>query len=201
MEFHEKMQQLRKQKGWTQEELAERLFVSRTAVSKWESGRGYPGIESLKAVSKLFLVSVDELLSGDELISLAQAEQKEKAGGMRSLVFGILDCMTALLIFLPFFGQQDGDMIRMVPLLSLTESMDYILFIYIAAVALISVFGVAQLALQNWHNPVWIRGKTTASIVLGVALLLFSIAARHPYPGAFLLCLLVLKGVLLLKQP
>ena len=38
MEFHEKLQQLRKQKGLTQEELAEHLYVSRTAISKWESG-------------------------------------------------------------------------------------------------------------------------------------------------------------------
>ena len=38
MEFHEKLQALRHQKGWTQEELAQRLYVSRTAVSKWESG-------------------------------------------------------------------------------------------------------------------------------------------------------------------
>ena len=51
MEFNEKLQQLRKQKGLTQEQLAEALFVSRTAVSKWESGRGYPNIESLKAIA------------------------------------------------------------------------------------------------------------------------------------------------------
>ena len=51
MEFNEKLQELRKQKGFTQEELAELLFVSRTAVSKWESGRGYPNIDSLKAIS------------------------------------------------------------------------------------------------------------------------------------------------------
>ena len=52
MEFHEKLQELRKDRGLTQEELAEALFVSRTAISKWESGRGYPNIESLKEISK-----------------------------------------------------------------------------------------------------------------------------------------------------
>ena len=48
MEFNEKLQELRKGKGLTQEELAQAIFVSRTAVSKWESGRGYPNIDSLK---------------------------------------------------------------------------------------------------------------------------------------------------------
>ena len=46
MEFHEKLQELRKQKNLTQEELSEILFVSRTAISKWESGRGYPSFAS-----------------------------------------------------------------------------------------------------------------------------------------------------------
>ena len=59
MEFHEKLQQLRKQKNLTQEELAELLFVSRTAISKWESGRGLPNIDSLKAIYKVFSISID----------------------------------------------------------------------------------------------------------------------------------------------
>ena len=71
MEFNEKLQNLRKAKGLTQEELAELLFVSRTAVSKWESGRGYPSIDSLKDISKFFHVSIDDLLSGEKLLSLA----------------------------------------------------------------------------------------------------------------------------------
>ena len=51
MEFNEKLQELRKNKNLTQEQLAEMLFVSRTAISKWESGRGYPSIDSLKEIS------------------------------------------------------------------------------------------------------------------------------------------------------
>ena len=109
MEFHEKLQELRKQKGLTQEELAEVLYVSRSAVSKWESGRGYPNIDSLRALAKFFSVTVDELLSGDEVLSLAEEEQREKARHFRTLVFGLLDLGIAALLFLPFFGQNtDG---------------------------------------------------------------------------------------------
>ena len=55
MEFNQKLQELRKKKELTQEELAEILYVSRTAISKWESGRGYPSIESIKEIAKFFL--------------------------------------------------------------------------------------------------------------------------------------------------
>ena len=78
MEFNEKIQILRKKRGFTQEELAAALYVSRTAVSKWESGRGYPNIDSLKAIAKFFDLTVDELLSGEELLTLAQEENKQK---------------------------------------------------------------------------------------------------------------------------
>lgn len=78
MELSEKLQELRKEKGLTQEELAEALFVSRTAISKWESGRGVPNIESLKAISKFFSVSIDELLSGEEILKIADEDNKQK---------------------------------------------------------------------------------------------------------------------------
>ena len=55
MEFNEKLQELRKQRGLTHKELAQALYVSRTAISKWESGRGYPNIDSLKAIAKFFV--------------------------------------------------------------------------------------------------------------------------------------------------
>ena len=83
MEFHEKLQELRKQKGMTQDELAEKIFVSRTAVSKWESGRGYPNIESLKAIAKFFGVTVDELLSGEELLAISEEDGKKREDHLR----------------------------------------------------------------------------------------------------------------------
>ena len=65
MEFYEKLQRLRTERHLTQEQLATQLYVSRTAVSKWESGRGLPNLESLKAISRLFSVPIDTLLSDE----------------------------------------------------------------------------------------------------------------------------------------
>jgi len=131
LEFNEKLQELRKQKNLTQEELAGDLFVSRTAISKWESGRGYPGIDSLKEISKYFSVSIDELLSGEELLSVAENENREKENHFRDLVFGLLDCSVAMFLFLPFFGQKIGGTIYEVPLLSLTEYEFYLKTTYL----------------------------------------------------------------------
>ena len=84
MEFHEKLQELRKSKGLTQEELAEALYVSRTAISKWESGRGYPSIDSLKEISRYFSVTIDDLLSGERLIALAEEENRSNMQKMHN---------------------------------------------------------------------------------------------------------------------
>ena len=78
MEFNEKLQELRRLKGLTQEELASKLHVTRGAVSKWESKRGYPNIDSLKDIARFFSVTVDELPSADEAISIAEENENEK---------------------------------------------------------------------------------------------------------------------------
>jgi len=200
MEFNDKLQQLRKQKNLTQEELAEALYVSRTAVSKWESGRGYPSIDSLKAISKLFSVSVDELLSGEELISIAEMENKEKAKSFSDMVFGILDCTMAMLFFLPLFGQQGDDMIYMVPLIALTDVPTYIRIPYLVLVSLTVVFGIAILAFQSFQNRLWMKSKLLISLMLSILNVLIFISGGQPYVSVFVFCLLIIKGVLLIKQ-
>ena len=66
MEFNNRVYQLRKQKGFSQEELASRLNVSRQTVSKWEIGDSTPDMEKLAAISDLFEVSLDELILGKQ---------------------------------------------------------------------------------------------------------------------------------------
>ena len=147
MEFNEKLQTLRKQKELTQEELAEVLFVSRTAISKWESGRGYPNIDSLKAIAKFFGVTIDGLLSGDELLTVAEEDTKQREKHFRDLVFGLLDCSIAMFFFLPFFGQKADTIIQEVSLLFLTEIAPYLRIAYFVVIIGIIVFGILTLAL------------------------------------------------------
>ncbi len=66
MEFHNRLYELRKQKGYSQEELANKLNVSRQTVSKWEMGDTTPDMEKLAAISDIFEVSLDELVLGKE---------------------------------------------------------------------------------------------------------------------------------------
>ncbi|WP_276353085.1 helix-turn-helix domain-containing protein [Cohnella caldifontis] len=66
MVFGEKLKAERTKMGWSQEELAGKLFVSRQSVSKWENGQNYPSIEILFKISDLFGISLDELLRSDE---------------------------------------------------------------------------------------------------------------------------------------
>ena len=103
MEFHEKLQELRKSRGLTQEELAEALYVSRTAVSKWESARGYPSIDSLKEISRYFSVTIDDLLSGEKLLSIAEKENQSNIRSMCNLLLGIVDLCVFLLLVLPIY--------------------------------------------------------------------------------------------------
>lgn len=134
MEFNEKLQNLRKRNNLTQEQLSQKLHISRTAVSKWESGRGFPNIEALKNLSRFLNVSIDQLLSSEELLDVAENDNITRRNKVISLIFGIYDFMLIFFIFLPLYGEQNGDYIRAVNLLQLTfnpwiKTSYYILFI------------------------------------------------------------------------
>lgn len=66
MKFHESIKEKRKNLNLTQEEVAEKLFVSRQTISNWENGKTLPDIESLISISELYEISLDELIKGDK---------------------------------------------------------------------------------------------------------------------------------------
>lgn len=200
MEFHEKLQELRRQKGLTQEELAQQLFVSRTAISKWESGRGYPNIDSLKAISAYFSISLDELLSSDAILTIAEEESRQKQQHLRTIVFGLLDCSAAMLFFLPFFGQRSGGAVQAVSLVSLTEATLCIRLLYSAVVCSLAVWGILLLTLQNCRAPLWLYLKHRVSLALTMIGVLFFTLGLHPYAAVLLFMFGLIQAFLLIKQ-
>ena len=200
MEFHEKLQELRKKKGLTQEELAEMLFVSRTAVSKWETGRGYPSIDSLKMFAGFYKVTIDELLSGDELLSIAESDGREKERHLCDLVTGLLDSSAILLLFLPLFGQWEGEQVRSVSLLMFSAATPLLRGAYLAAVLGMALWGMGTLALQNCRRPGWMRWKGTGSLLLNAVGVLVFILGRQPYAAALAFLFLAIKTVIQTKK-
>lgn len=200
MEFHEKLQQLRKQHNFTQEQLAERLFVSRTAVSKWESGRGYPNLESLKYLSKLFGISIDELLSNDELLELAESDKRANIGRVIGVVFGVLDVIVLAFLFLPLFGQQEGDYVRAVTLLNHTGMGDTLRWFFVGILALLSAFGVFELVVELINPERWLSLCRLCSLALHAAAVFLFAVSRQPYVTALLFLLFVVKGLLLVQE-
>ena len=90
MTFGEKLKEARKQAGLSQEQFAEKMCVSRSAIAKWESDKGMPDINNLKAMAQLLGVSVDYLLADDDLLEIHEMKEPitlasfEKSGKCRS---------------------------------------------------------------------------------------------------------------------
>ena len=198
MEFHEKLQELRRQGGLTQQELAERLYVSRTAVSKWESGRGYPSIDSLKAIADFFSVTVDELLSTNEILTLAETDGKQKQANLRGLMLGLLDLCMALLLFLPLFAVRTETGAQAVFLWNWQGVQPYIRICYMTVVIGSVLFGIFSLAMQACQSPAWMRIKTAVTLSLGVVAVLLFTVGTQPYAAILALVLLGIKVLILL---
>lgn len=200
MTLGEKLKKLRTDKGLTQEELAEKLFVSRTAISKWESDRGYPNIETLKAISKFFSVSVDDLLSSDELLTIAEEDSRQKETRLKDSVFALLDLSMAMLLFLPFFAGSREGVIQSVSLIKVDGIQLYLKTAYFAVVVVTIFVGILVLALQNCQKSFWLKCKTNLSLLLGMAAVLLFVVSSQPYAAVFAIALLAIKVFMVLRS-
>lgn len=199
MELNEKLQELRKSKGMTQEELAEVLYVSRTAISKWESGRGTPSIESLKQISAFFSVSIDDLLSAEKALSIAEQEHKIRQQNQVHLWNGIVDVCSAGLIFLPLYPNAVGQTVYAVNLLSYTNRFNRSICMLLFWALILT--GVAKTLLACLGRKKAQGFLTALSMALGILSVLFLTAARISYATAVAFILLMLKDTLFFYGP
>ena len=200
MEFNEKLQKLRTNENLTQEELAEKLYVSRAAISKWESGRGYPSIDSLKSIAKYFHVTIDELIGSEEIVDLAEQDMKSSNKKYTALICGILDCLTLLLLFLPVFGNGGKTDVESVSLLAMTGVGLWLKIIFIAVIGITILNGFCTVIISNFDKPVWNKHRVVTGVILSILGTMLFILSRQPYAGVFYLCILVIKGVLVIKS-
>ena len=200
MEFNEKLQELRKSRGLTQEELAEALFVSRTAISKWESGRGYPSIDSLKEISKYFSVTIDELMTGEKLISIAEKENKSNIQKLCDLLTGIVDLFSFILIVLPLYPNPINGDIYSVNLFAYTETTSFNRMLYWIMFLALVLVGAVKIIITQFELNKGQKIVTAFSIVLSILVILFLAMTREAYAVTIAFFLFVVKGILLFKH-
>lgn len=97
MELSRQIKNYRNQKALSQDELAEKVFVSRQTISNWENDKSYPDVESLILLSEVFQVSLDQLIKGDvETMKVQIQNEEQKRFGKLSTAFAILLLAVAL---------------------------------------------------------------------------------------------------------
>ena len=200
MEFGEKIQKLRNEKKWTQEQLAEKLYVSRTAVSKWESGKGYPNIDSLKDIAKLFSKTIDELLSSEEIIDIAKKENTTNIKRTNNLIYGLLDIISILFIFLPLYAQKTESFVYSVSLMSTNDISNIIKISYIVILSILSLIGIAELILNFIDNRRTQRIVNIISLIVESISILFFSMSRQTYLTAIIFIILVIKITVIIKN-
>ena len=191
MEFCEKLQELRKSRGLTQEELAEALYVSRTAVSKWESGRGYPSIDSLKEISNYFTITIDDLLSAEKLIFIAEKENKSNIRNICDLLFGAADLLSFLLIVLPLYPKTVEGYIYSVNLWMYTETAAYNRTVYWILFLALMVSGMIKILQTQLKTEKGQKTVTMCSVFLSIGTVLYLVLAREAYAAAVAFLLMI----------
>ena len=100
MEISERLKEIRQNAGMTQEEVAEKIMVSRVTVSHWENGKSLPDIVSLISLSDLYSTSLDELLKGDsKMTEKVKKDAKEAKNNKRLIGITAILVIAVLLVY------------------------------------------------------------------------------------------------------
>ena len=126
------------------------------------------------------------------MLTIAEEDQKHRTQNFRNQVFGLLDISACAYLFLPLFGQLQGEAIQAVSLLTLSEVPSYLKIAYLVAVIGMILWGIATLTIP--------KRSISVSLMLSVMGTLLFIISSQPYAAAFGFLLLGIKAFLLIKK-
>lgn len=190
---------LRKSKGLTQREVAERLGITDKTVSKWECGNGLPDIGAIPAIAELFEVTADEILRGERIIESKQSEQNQKKNLDQIAFFVMNKCKRMRALLFAALALTASAFIALYTLLNITHSgpkscgVSLILCVMSAALWLFAHYEIKEMLqdeiIMQHHdkisfsqiNRIWILFCAILFLMLYVALLSLSLLIHSIY--------------------
>ena len=194
MELCKKIRKIRNDNKLTQEQFAEKMLVSRTAVSKWENGTCYPSIDSLKYMSKIFNVSLDKLLSSEEILEIVNMENKSNMSKYNGLLFCLLDIVRIIFIILPLYSYKTNDFIYSVSLFNSNDLGATLKIIFMLIFIIFLVLGIIELILNFKGNNRLINKISMFLDIISIFVFLFT---KQPYVIALMFIIFIIKIIML----
>lgn len=195
MEVNKKIQKLRKENNLTQDQLAERLGVSKIYVARIENGKILPSVKDIKNIARILDVNVSDLTSFDDLIFAAESDNYNKLDRKTTLFFAILDILSISFIFMPFYVKNNNAMtlIELKPLSSLL----YIAYLVLLIVSFI--VGVLEIIFSANNKKNKLKNVKLISVVVYTLSILIFALSKQSYITAFLFLFLMIKILFLLN--
>ncbi len=153
----------------------------------------------MKEISNYFSVSIDDLLSGEKLLSIAGKENKSNMRNICDLLFGMVDVSSFMLIMLPLYPNTVDGFVYSVNLLAYAETTSFNRLIYWVLFVFLIMVGVVKILLTKHGIKKSHKMMTGLSMFLSILMVLFLAMAREAYAITLAFMLLVIKGVLLIK--
>ena len=196
MELSKKIKQIRNENKLTQEQFAEKMLVSRTAVSKWENGTCYPSIDYLKYMSQTFKISLDKLLSNEEILEIAKIENQSNISKYNSLLFCLLDIIRIVFIFLPLYSYKTNDFIYSVSLFNSNDLNSTLKIIFMLIFIIFLALGIIELIFNYKGNNRFLNKISIFLDVISIFVLLFT---KQPYVIALMFVIFIIKTIMLVN--
>lgn len=195
MEVNKKIQKLRKENNLTQDQLAEKLGVSKTYIAKLENGKILPSVKDIKNIARILDKNVSDLTSFDDLIFIAESDNYNRSDRKTTLFFAILDILSISFIFMPFYVKNNNAM----TLIELKPFSSLLYMTYLVLLIVSFIVGVLEIVFSANNKKNKLKNVKLISVVVYASSILVFALSKQSYITAFLFLFLMIKILFLLN--